>query len=331
MVMGSCFRVLRVPVVLLVASVVFPPAWSVATAHGQSNSALQCFRIKDPLKIEGVVDLDSAQYGLSAGCRLGRATRYCVPVTRSMQSVTANDGPLSFLNVSGPRLGDQICYRIKCSGASDGSQEVSDALGHRVVRRGRARTLCLPAIPGPPVAATAGSGMCVPSDEIPPPSEFIPTCLSGGGPPSGVIRNIVGDGAPTLRVLGAYDSAGVPGGTSENTVHVASQENVVLVLAAYEETHWVVTAAAGATIQQIVVTGYEQQYVTAPSGVPVDNLTPRPVHPIFEDSRGSTLIPDDWPSTEADELVAAAEVYTGLCLTSYHYCYGGGEFVVPEY
>ncbi len=323
--------------------VVFAASWVLALAllfgHGtpasaQPSAALQCFKIKDPLKIAGVVDLDSPLYGLSPGCRLGRAKQYCVPATRDIQSATANGSPLSFLGITGPQAGDQVCYRIKCKAPAGGTQEVSDVFGNRVVKRGRARTLCVPAVPGPPGTGGSVLPMCSLSDDLPTPSEFVPTCLSGGGPESGTIRNSVDIGAPTLRIFGSYGSAAVPGGTSANTVHIAKEENVVLVLSAYDETNWIVTAAPGATIQQIVVVGYEQQYITAPAGTSVDNLSPYlvAISAGFEiPGGGDLIIPDEWPSTDADDFISAAEAYAGLCLTSYHYCSGGGEFVVPVY
>jgi hypothetical protein len=34
---------------------------------------LECFRIKDPINLKGIVDLESSQLGLDAGCRIQKA------------------------------------------------------------------------------------------------------------------------------------------------------------------------------------------------------------------------------------------------------------------
>lgn len=303
----------------------------VLAAPSFADDALQCFRIKDPQRLKGVVDIDTSAFGLAAGCKIGKAKQYCVPASSSVQSATASGVPISLLDIGGPPVGAKICYKVRCPKTDKTQEEVSDLFGNRNVQKIKAQTLCVSAVAGPP--ETPVLGMCtLPPSEALAVADFVPVCYAGGGDPSGTIRGSQSSGVASLNVFGIYGETGVPAGTT--TLHVAKQGPAVLVLAAYENTNWVVTADPGADIEQIVVVGYEEQSVDAPAGVPVTNLSPYlvAIDAGFEVAGGGDLIvPDEWPSAEADEFIAAAEAYTGLCLQTYYYCHGGGELVLPDF
>jgi hypothetical protein len=46
---------------------------TVGTSHAQIADHLKCYKIKDPLKIIGSVDLNTPQLGLDPGCRITSA------------------------------------------------------------------------------------------------------------------------------------------------------------------------------------------------------------------------------------------------------------------
>src|SRR5438874_843507 len=103
-------------------------------SHGQSVADhLECFRIKDPVNLKGVVDLDSPQFGPDSGCKIMRAQLFCVPVSKTVKQAAdkAKKKPIRPLAVSGPGLGDHICYKIRCPEAVLPDQEVTDQFGTR--------------------------------------------------------------------------------------------------------------------------------------------------------------------------------------------------------
>ncbi len=109
-----------------------------AAAAGVADG-LKCFKISDLPRLKGVADLDSADLGLDAGCKVGRAETNCVPVTSSVVSAEGPTGPL--LAVSGPNPGDRICYKVKCAGTSPQSQEISNVFGTRTIGASKATTV----------------------------------------------------------------------------------------------------------------------------------------------------------------------------------------------
>jgi hypothetical protein len=113
---------------------------------------LQCFRIRDPLKLRGRVDLDSPQFGLTSGCTIGRARYFCVPAAKSVTAATDNStgDPIMLLPISGEVLRDTICYNVKCPRPVVRSQLVSDQFGSRTITMLGTKLLCTPAVKGPP-------------------------------------------------------------------------------------------------------------------------------------------------------------------------------------
>jgi hypothetical protein len=103
---------------------------------------LKCYKVKDPLKLVGVVDLDSPQLGLEQGCKIGKAKLFCVPVRKRVVQVTPST-PMPILGDQ--QVDDRICYKIKCPTTVIPPKDVVDQFGMRVLTKFRASLLCTPA------------------------------------------------------------------------------------------------------------------------------------------------------------------------------------------
>jgi hypothetical protein len=134
----------------VVAALALPPA------HAQTDH-LKCYKIKDSLKVAGTADLDTPQFGLDPGCKLGPAKLFCVPGSKTNVAVVdkTTGTPIVPVAVTGPDPGDRICYKVKCQAAVP-DQEVTDQFGTRFVRKFKSSLLCTPAVKGalPPTTTT---------------------------------------------------------------------------------------------------------------------------------------------------------------------------------
>lgn len=142
----------------LLAILIF--ALGAGAAHAQTQEDhLQCYKITNAnlKKLKGVVDLDAPGIGASPGCKLKKATHYCVPARSEVQAGTLFDGrepldPDPFESV--PSAESRICYQVACpkgvAGAPD--QLVQDAFGLHALTRLRTQMICAPATP-PPASA----------------------------------------------------------------------------------------------------------------------------------------------------------------------------------
>jgi hypothetical protein len=127
-----------------------------APAQAQVPDHLKCYTIKDPLALAGIVDLDSPQFGLEAGCRISRAHLFCVPATKTVVSAMDKKTgmPISPLPVSGPDAGDRVCYKIKCPVSPPPPPPdtvATDQFGTRTLTKFKASWVCAPAVMGTPV------------------------------------------------------------------------------------------------------------------------------------------------------------------------------------
>lgn len=121
--------------------------------HAQPDH-LKCYKITDPLKLRGIVDLDSPQFGPEPGCKIGRAKLFCVNAAKRV--VEATDTSTGAVIVPDPITGspvpvDQICYPIRCRKPFPPDQDVTDQFGRRTVQKLVPSILCGPARKGPPV------------------------------------------------------------------------------------------------------------------------------------------------------------------------------------
>jgi hypothetical protein len=130
-----------------------------------------------------------------------------------------------------------------------------------------------------------------------------------------------------LHVVGVYTSA--EGASSFEPVVAPVDVTVkrdgtsVLVLSSFDQVIWNVAMEDGATLERVIVLGYEDSVVNAPEGVEVVKYK-FPEYGIGYQSGW------DWPSYGTTQLVDSVEILTGLELTSFRGCYGAESFEIDE-
>lgn len=103
---------------------------------------LECFGVKDPLKLKGVVSLPSLAGGLydAVGCKIGRAKKYCTPVAKIVTTASVPVTPLAGQSL----VDDYVCYPITCPKVKI-TQGIVDQFGSRVLEKLKQKELCVPA------------------------------------------------------------------------------------------------------------------------------------------------------------------------------------------
>jgi len=144
-------------------------------AQAQVYDHLECYKIKDPLKLKAVVDLNSPQFGLAPNCEVvGKAKFFCAPAKKTVGSAfdkgTRPPIPITPLPFTGPNAGsktgpdhpvDRICYKVKCKVPPPTPATpvtVTDQFGTRTLTEFKFKThiLCTPAVKGVPPAGWLG-------------------------------------------------------------------------------------------------------------------------------------------------------------------------------
>ncbi|NJK90244.1 MAG: hypothetical protein HC923_13240 [Myxococcales bacterium] len=117
--------------------------------------------------------------------------------------------------------------------------------------------------------------------------------------------------------MGIYE----PGATGTVRVELNRPGVSKLVLVAYSSVIWDVVVGPNATLDSILVSGYEVPIVNAPAGVPVD---------VRSFLGGDTRLPFayTWDSYEARRLRFELEASMGLVLRSFSGCYQGETFII---
>lgn len=161
-----------------------------STASAQVADHLQCFKIKDPVVLKGVVDLDSPQLGVAAGCKVSKAALYCVAAEKSVVSAADRGQPLVPLPHRGADAGAaRVCYKAKCPAAALPDQPVTDQFGTRTLTKLKAAMLCTPAAAGASVCGdgNAGAGEACDGADL-----DGTTCASAGFPHGGTLACAAG-------------------------------------------------------------------------------------------------------------------------------------------
>ncbi len=148
---------------LFVVSAVCGALLVVGAARAQNHE--KCYKIKDPLKFAGNVDLSST-FGLEAGCVVSSAKYFCVPASKTVNSATDVTTGLPIVPLplyAPPAPSDRICYKIKCPKSVIADQSVTDQFGNRTYpgSKFKAVFMCTPAVQG---AGFCGNGVIDPGE-----------------------------------------------------------------------------------------------------------------------------------------------------------------------
>ncbi len=111
------------------------------------NDHLKCYEIKDPLALKGIVDLNSPQFGLEAGCVFKEAKKFCVPATKTVVSAQVKEQPVTpapFVSTQ-ELLDDYICYRVDCAPPFPPDTTAHDQFGPRILTKFKPFEFCGPA------------------------------------------------------------------------------------------------------------------------------------------------------------------------------------------
>ncbi len=117
-------------------------------ALGQETDHLQCYRIRDTHSYSGLLNLDSPQFGMTAGCRVRiRGAKFCVPARKEVVELDPGTPIAEF--ESEPLVFDRICYKVSCPKPVLPPQEVTDQFGTRIISFRSVSEVCTPAVKGP--------------------------------------------------------------------------------------------------------------------------------------------------------------------------------------
>ena len=132
-------------------------------------------------------------------------------------------------------------------------------------------------------------------------------------------------GAAQLHVIGVLGPDESSGQGNHIKVHVTRAGTTILVLSSDQNAAWEVTAAPGATLERVILNGYDRQTATVPDGVPLNVFSKEDNNQFLGSPRAF-----QWPSHHATDLVNAAEEITGETLTSFRGCGEGTSFQIDE-
>lgn len=222
---------------LALALTLFLPLPAIAEAD---DDHLLCFKIKDPLKLSGIVALsaepDVQPLVPSGSCTLGTAQEYCRAVGADVVSATnrATGQPIDLLPVDGrPGPGDRVCYKLKCAAGAAAGREVSDRFGTRTLSRFRVSQLCTPAIAGPP-PTTSTSTSTVPTTSNSTSSSATSSSTSTSSSWTGTSHSLTSSTAPnfttsthtTTSTTTSSSTSTIPGGRTIVQIIDASGDGV---------------------------------------------------------------------------------------------------------
>lgn len=174
---------------------------------------------------------------------------------------------------------------------------------------------------GDPEGTSGGPAPEPPGIEGSVPAAIVDCGSGGGGYEANLVRNGLVDG-PQLWVAGVYETHGnhsagnhPPG---EAFVTFGLPGDNVLVLSSYEPVDWTVDLAEGGQLSRVIVNGYHEQTVNAPSGVPVE---------VFGLVAQAPPYHFGWVLPEDQEYVDWAQSHTGRNMNGFDGCYQATTFV----
>jgi hypothetical protein len=141
--------------------------FAAAAVHAQPYNHEQCYKIKDPVKLEAFADMDVPQYAIETGCKIGKAQYFCGPAEKTVTSAIdkATGIPIAPLPIYGgpDSTFDRVCYKMKCpEPVSPPDTIVTDQFGTRTLTKYKTKMICTPAVKG---AAFCGNGVIDPGED----------------------------------------------------------------------------------------------------------------------------------------------------------------------
>lgn len=119
-------------------------------SSAQPFDHLKCYRAKDSVKFDGVLNLIPEQqppFSLESGCKVKiKAKEFCVAVQKEVVDTDA-PGPGAPYPTDGiPLERDYICYKVKCPKSEVPDTEVADQFATRTLSKFKAKKICVPAV-----------------------------------------------------------------------------------------------------------------------------------------------------------------------------------------
>ncbi|MCZ6570417.1 MAG: DUF1566 domain-containing protein [Deltaproteobacteria bacterium] len=151
-------------------------------AQAQANDHLACYRIKGEIRLKGLLDIETPQFGLAPGCKITKPKFFCAPATRGNMAVldVITKAPVTPLPlITPPAPSDRICWQVKCPPPFPPDQLVTDPFGTQIVSRLKPKFLCTPAVKGTDFCgdgSITGTEECEPADDGACPDRCQPDC-----------------------------------------------------------------------------------------------------------------------------------------------------------
>ncbi len=154
-------------------------------AQAQANDHLTCYKIRGEGKLKGLLDIETPDVGLAAGCKITKPKFFCAPATRGNVAVldTITRTPVTPLPlIAPPAPSSRICWQVKCPAPYPPDQLVTDQFGTQTLSRLRTKFLCTPAVLGTDFCGDGtitGAEECEPEDDGACPDLCLPDCSCG--------------------------------------------------------------------------------------------------------------------------------------------------------
>ncbi len=155
---------------ILVSGLILVSIWP-GKAQAQANDHLACYRIKGEVRLKGLLDIETPQFGLAPGCKITKPKFFCAPATRGSMAVldVITKSPVTPLPlIAPPAPSDRICWQVKCPPPFPPDQLVTGPFGTQIVSRLRPKFLCTPAVRGTDFCGDGtitGTEECEPADD----------------------------------------------------------------------------------------------------------------------------------------------------------------------
>ncbi len=141
---------MRVSIIIIGLGIMLGAVLIAGAVQAQTNDHLKCYQVKGDLKLKGLVDIETPQFGLEPGCKIKKAKFFCAPATKSnVDVVDGEKQPITPLLLSAPPApGDRICWQVKCPEPFPPDTEVTDQFGTQTLTKFKTKLLCTPAVKG---------------------------------------------------------------------------------------------------------------------------------------------------------------------------------------